>query len=757
MPEPIAYLPGRSPAPPEPLGRYLPPVPAGVVEAWLDEHVTPGEWVLDPFGAAPQLPAEAARAGYRVLVAANNPVARFLLELAACPPEEEALRTALADLAATRKGDERLEPHIRSLYATACNNCGEEVIAEAFLWERDSPVPYARLYQCPHCRDAGERSVIRADQEKAARFAAGGLHRARALERIAPPNDPDRAHAEEALSTYLPRATYALFTLINKMESILAAPHYPRRRELTALLLCVLDQANTLWPHPAARGRPKQLVIPRRFRENNLWFALEEAINLLASPLQPVPLTTWPELPPAGGGVVLFEGRLKELGELFRQTDRPTGSIAAVAAALPRPNQAFWTLSALWAGWLWGREAIGPFKSVLRRRRYDWAWHCTALQSALENLAAILPAETPFFGLIGEAEPGFLSAALIAAAGAGFGLDGLALRAESGRLEGGQAQITWTRQVSRPPRRRPVSAAIAGRAAVIDHLRRRGEPAPYLVVHAAALGGLIDGGILPFVDELSQSEAYSQVQDILAKGLNSSNDFLRFGGSEKSLEVGHWWLQAEERVETPLADRVEMAVVRSLQKRPGSSLAEIDREVCAALPGLLTPAQELVQACLESYGEPDPSSGDTWTLRPADSPGARRADQSAMRSTLLELGNRLGFSTGGEQPILWQDNGNMPTFAFYLFASAAFADQVYANPYPAEISLIVLPGARAGLVMFKLRRDPRLRQAIEAGWRFLKYRHVRQLADSPTLARDNLEEQLALDPLTEAREQMRLL
>ena len=752
MPEPIAYLPGHSPAHPEPLARYLPPIPAGVVTAWLSKNVSPGEWVLDPFGAAPQLPVEAARAGCRVLVAANNPVARFLLELAACPPEEERLRGALADLAATRKGDERLEPHIRSLYATTCDHCGSEVIAEAFLWEKDATAPYARIYQCPQCKDSGERPATRADQEKAARFATGGLHRARALERIAPPDDPDRTHAEEALSTYLPRATYALFTLINKVESILAAPHYPRRHELTALLLCVLDQANTLWPHPAARGRPKQLVTPRRFRENNLWFALEESVNLLASLLPPIPLTTWPEPPPESGGVALFEGRLKSLGELVLAAARPADSVAAVVAALPRPNQAFWTLSALWAGWLWGREAIGPFKSVLRRRRYDWAWHSTALQSAMENLAAFLPGGTPFFGLIGEAEPGFLSAGLVAAAEAGFELKGLAMRAESG-----QAQITWTRRSGEPEPARTGDPKAASGDAALAHLRQRGEPASYLTLHAAALGGLVETGALSASEETSPADVYSQVQSTLEQALTFRGEFLRFGGSEKSLDVGQWWLREGEEVETSQADRVEMAVVRCLQQRPGSSLAEIDQEVCAALPGLLTPSLELVCTCLESYGEPDTTGRDGWSLRPADSPTARWADLSAMRSALQQLGKRLGFSSSGERPLLWVEHGGDPSFSFYVIASAAFGELVFSNPYPAGNSLIVLPGARASLAVFKLRRDPRLRQAIEAGWRFLKFRHLRQLVESPSLARENLDEQLALDPLMEAHEQMRLL
>jgi len=82
------------------------------------------------------------------------------------------------------------------------------------------------------------------------------LHRARALERIAAPTDPDRIHAEEAISTYLPRAIYALATLINRLDGLLALPTPPgtdpdiRRRSLTVLVLHALDQGNALWPHP---------------------------------------------------------------------------------------------------------------------------------------------------------------------------------------------------------------------------------------------------------------------------------------------------------------------------------------------------------------------------------------------------------------------------------------------------------------------------------------------------------------------------
>jgi hypothetical protein len=103
MPVPLPYHPGRPTAQTSPLARYLPPVPGGVLTAWLaEQHLPPNSWLLDPFGSSPGLPVEAARAGYRVLVAGNNPVARFLLELAACPPTEADLTAALAERFAGR-------------------------------------------------------------------------------------------------------------------------------------------------------------------------------------------------------------------------------------------------------------------------------------------------------------------------------------------------------------------------------------------------------------------------------------------------------------------------------------------------------------------------------------------------------------------------------------------------------------------------------------------------------------------------------
>ena len=133
------------------LSRFLPPIPDGIATNWVRNNLEAGSWVLDPFGASPGFALELARAGIRVLISANNPIARFMLEFGANPPGEGDLRSALAELASARVGEERLELHLQQLYQTKCAQCGQPVIAKAFIWDRDSTAPYAKIYECNQC------------------------------------------------------------------------------------------------------------------------------------------------------------------------------------------------------------------------------------------------------------------------------------------------------------------------------------------------------------------------------------------------------------------------------------------------------------------------------------------------------------------------------------------------------------------------------------------------------------------------------
>jgi hypothetical protein len=768
----MAFCPGNPSTTTGLLARFLPPLPEGAVSCWLKDRIPSNSWILDPFGMSPDLIIEAARAGYRILVAANNPVNRFLIELAVRPPSADELSAALADLAASRKGDERLEPHLRSLYETRCAQCEKHIMPEAFLWERDANIPYGRVYECPYCGDAGERPSSSEDIDKARRFSNVGMHRARALERVVSHGDPDRTNVAEALSVYLPRALYVLITLINKLESMssVSSEGSFRQRHLAMLLLNACDDGNTLWPYPTARARPRQLTVPPRFRENNLWLSLERAVRSQVSKAPPVPMVHWPDQLSNTGGVVLFEGRLKDLVDGLHSGNIKDLQIDAIIGAFPRPNQAYWTLSALWAGWLWGRDAVTPFKSVLRRRRYDWAWHSSALSAVLKHLLPWLSPGTPFYGLIGEVETGFMSAAMLALQSTGFTIDGLALRAGSN-----QAQINWHWQ---PTKIQGSTSDLlldteqtfrieeeAARAA-LSLLKQRGEPASYIRLHTAALVALAEANLIPTSEKKSAGDIYSYLQTCFERTFTHRRGFLHFSSSAGSstasassryLESGHWWAEPSDDFAIPLADRVENEIVDYLHSEHSCSLVEVDKKMCEKFPGLHTPDLEVVKACLASYAIEDQTGNKRWRLHPQEFREERTSEVESIRKSLEELAEGLGFRSLGRHPLLWKNEQGIEIYAFFILVSACFGEILTISLPPTIKRWIVIPGSRSGLALYKINRNPYLKSLLGEGWQFLKFRHLRGLVGMTNLNRQNLDQQMALDPITETASQMRLL
>jgi hypothetical protein len=84
-----AFITGDSLHGKTPLDRYLPAIPPGMLPELISGEISPGGMVLDPFGSSPTAILEVARAGYRVIVACNNPIlAHMLRVLAGAYPKE---------------------------------------------------------------------------------------------------------------------------------------------------------------------------------------------------------------------------------------------------------------------------------------------------------------------------------------------------------------------------------------------------------------------------------------------------------------------------------------------------------------------------------------------------------------------------------------------------------------------------------------------------------------------------------------------
>jgi len=248
---------------------------------------------------------------------------------------------------------------------------------------------------------------------------------------------------------------------------------------------------------------------------------------------------------------------------------------------------------------------------------------------------------------------------------------------------------------------------------------------------------------------------FSETRTTIEYSLAFQSGFLRIGGSEHSLDVGRWWLrEVPKTVAAPLADRVEIAVVQYLLTEKSHRFLNLDQAICTAFPGLLTPSRELVEAILHSYARQNKQG--LWSMREDDLPKARRTDLEDIRVLLKSLGQRLGYMGEDGEPLVWKTDIHT-AYYFYLSASAVLGKIIFEARTKPDNSFIVLPGGRSGLVMYKLTADARLRTEIEKGWRFLKFRQLRQMSENQSLTQESFKEQLGLDPLSEDETQIPLL
>src|SRR5207253_10952558 len=93
----------------------------------------------------------AERADRRGVARSREPLGEWARGVIAHAPAGEEVLTAL-----DRVGESALvgTPHrvaMRELYGSTCATCRGPVVVEAFLWERDAPVPTKKAFRCGIC------------------------------------------------------------------------------------------------------------------------------------------------------------------------------------------------------------------------------------------------------------------------------------------------------------------------------------------------------------------------------------------------------------------------------------------------------------------------------------------------------------------------------------------------------------------------------------------------------------------------------
>ena len=723
-----------------PLDRFLPPYYPGRTLNWVSSRAEPSSWILDPFGSDPFSILELARSGYRVLVAANNPITAFILEIMASAPTLQEVGDAVLALADLRMSEgTRLEDYLNSFYQLPCPDCGQLAEITGFIWGEERPEPISMQWSCPHCRNTGELPGSTESYQRLKPLPSYSLHRARALELSAGLDDPLRPVMEEVLRFYSPRALILLQILLNKINH----PDFTERQKnlLKALFLSTADQMNQLWTYPLGRNRPRQLLRPPAWQESNLRHAFLRSRSQWQTTSSPLTLRYWPDLPPQKGGISLFRGRLRELNP---QPDPRLMTL--VYAALPRRNQAFWNLSGLWSGWLWGKEAVNPLRHSLLRQRYDWTWHSQALAKVLSQLPVLVQKQTPILLQIGELDPLFLIAGILA--GQESGLHLLTCASDGGQ---DSLQSVWSigkTQAAAHGRNLRQAAKEAARA----HLSERGEPADYLALLTQIVVSAHQQGLL----DPQPGKTLNERQEELEASLADTQTFTRFNPG-LSPDTGQYWLRQPPFEYTPLAERLETALLELLRGNPNPSTELVQKTSNHSCPGLLTPEAELVDAVMAAYADSMPGNPPGWKLRQREELETREQDLTEIFDLLRQLAARLGYEhQSTKDAVHWISRSGGVAHSFFPLLTTCVTPLLQLFSRTPGQKYYIIPASRSNLVSYRLKRDPNLQQLCGETWHFVKFRQIRNLKADALLTRETFAQRVLEDPPEFQRAQLSL-
>ena len=715
-------VPGTPVMPSKPLARYRTAKPAGFARAALAGVTAPGDLVVElGIGEATYI-REALEMERRALGLNVNPLPLLWIQDALQPaplPEVQAAFTRLGDLP---KGAQPFVTHARTLYLSRCPTCHTDGVAEWFAWERDATRPFSKRVQCSHCAEPQEGDVDARDNARLEPFVprSGPAYHI-ALGRAAPLNDPIRERAAELVGLYTPRNLSLLMDILHRLPQ--AAPTPAIQRALALFVIEALDLGSSLVPYNEPLTRPRSLRPPARFLENNVWLVMEKALQAYGAR----------RLPPAGAAIdapdsdtpvdtaltALLQGRpgnyLLLSQPLHTVTPAiPADSIAALLIHPQLPEATFWALSALWTAWLWKDTPHPAINTFLGRRRLEWEWYRRSLTATLGRLRPLLKRNAPLLVVLPEHDPTTLAHIVAATAQAGFQVH---------------------RWIACPPWGYRLALHSDGSAAIrasdeqplLKVLQRRGEPAQKTLLEAVHLIN-------------AEKEAPEHV-DMLPR-LTQHSAFTAIAPQTV-------WISAPGKTTRPLADRVEERVLRLLQSQEAWTRAALESALYAQYYADLSPEPALVEACIAAYTDVD--AQDSLRLRAEDMPAARGAETRQIRGLLRQLGERLRFDVRQDEAgdIVWADAGT-PLYLFRCTTTAMLGPHLLAAhlPTPARRHL-VLPGGRAALVALKLKRDPRLQQAVERDhWVFIKFRHLRRMAVE-IKHRADIEVYLGLDPIVE--------
>ncbi len=784
----LSFTPVETTPLPRPLHRFGTAFPIGVAETFASAYAPQRGIVLDPL-AHPWSAADAVeRADRRGIARSREPLGEWARGVIVNAPATDEILAAFE-----RVADSVLigTPHrvaMRELYGSRCATCRAPTVVEAFLWERDAPVPSKKAFRCGVCARDGRALLIEGadaeDEERTRRIEPRGMAYWQFVERFG--QDPvAQALGESVAALYTPRNITAIMATLRAIET--AVDLVPEAQAVLKLCLLETIVSGSRLNAVAGHGAPLRIEKGRarrghasQTRELNVWLEYDRTVRELVSWLAQQPARARNVVVPGPGDadLVLCQAPVEDT----------LGGWSTVASALLLGAKTLRPIET-------GEGRLASRERLLRQMR---AALIEGHRASKAGAAAVV--------YVPHADATTLAAVVLAAAGAGYRLRTILYQRDAlpGAYGMGAAAATcdFDRDI---PLLRDQAAADGGliedaiRKGVRDAYMARGEPIREDVAAAAALQSLSAEALLvPLA--LARAGGVSELELFLDHQRSALADARRGGLVRVTLakdpeEIGYAVADAHDV--TPLDDRVEWAVWGVLSAAREVDTRSLLRRTYALFRGVETPDRELIERVVASYATQ--SEEGKWRLAEVDGLVARQASQSQVLAELIDAGHRLGFkvhigrdlerralpasqahrgrtvldllsdaersssparSIRGPAEALesvdcvWYERGHM-AFLWQVEWTARLHRSIVSlgEAIPDDdrvFRFLALADERTTLVAEKLERSPGLAELVRRrGWRFVKWKPLRGFLADGEAGLDGLEAVLGLEPAVE--------
>ena len=286
----------------------------------------------------------------------------------------------------------------------------------------------------------------------------------------------------------------------------------------------------------------------------------------------------------------------------------------------------------------------------------------------------------------------------------------------------GTAQITWVPGIQNNNQEHQPLDNLCSKA--LDEIfAKANEPLTYNQLHAYFFALLGSNDYFLNCDPQELSTQIDLAEDAIQKNLGNTKNYRRFGSESQNIDSGFFWPRFDIKYGiSPLADRVEKAIVEILERTKKIDSFAMASLICNQFPGITTPSPILIKACLDSYCSQSNKRGD-YVINEKELSSKRYEEIQYIQKLIKEIGRKFGFQIDGEQPLHWSDAKGLHVYSFHFTPWANMSDFLLFKQdfrvIPGKTNLLVLPGSRSPLVSIKLKRDGRMAE-IAGAWKFLK-------------------------------------